>query len=154
VTDTTASISSYKESPSWLIQFIEVYENLTKHNLRSLGLIYHDNICFEDPIHKVVGYEDVIAYFEDVYSNVTSCKFEIYHFIVTPSEAAVYWNMHFQHPKLKSGENISIMGHSHLKMTNNKIIYHRDYYDLGEMLYENIAVLGNVIKFLKKRTHQ
>jgi len=35
---------------------------------------------------------------------------------------------------------------SHLKFADGKVISHRDYFDLGEMLYEHIPLLGGVIK--------
>lgn len=135
----------------WLNNFEHVYQNLTKHNLKTLNDVYHESICFEDPLHKVEGINNFIAYFENLYTNVISCKFIINHSIETPTEAGVYWEMQYQHPKLNSGKTITVVGHSHLKSKDDKIIYHRDYLDAGSMLYEQIPLLGSAVRFIKKR---
>ena len=32
-----------------------------------------------------------------------------------------------------------------------KAVYHRDYYDMGEFVYERIPVVKNIIKLIKKK---
>ncbi len=36
-----------------------------------------------------------------------------------------------------------------LGVSDDSIIYHKDYYDLGEMVYEHVPILGFVIKKIK-----
>ena len=84
-------------TPHWLCKFQMIYQNLSKDNLLSLKDIYHDDIVFQDPLHKVEGLTDFIAYFENLYTHVTSCTFEITHIINISNEAAVYWEMRYQH---------------------------------------------------------
>jgi len=50
-----------------------------------------------------------------------------------------------------AGETIRIEGASYLKTRNGKIYYHRDYFDMGAMLYEHLPVMGRVIHHLKER---
>lgn len=144
-------IATDEEPLDWLKQFQAIYHNLSKNNLDSLNLIYHKDICFEDPLHKIIGLNDFIDYFNNLFTHVNSCTFEVNHTIQSPNEAAIYWVMRYQHPKLNSGKTISITGHSHLKAMDNKVIYHRDYLDAGAMIYEHIPLLGGVIRYLKKR---
>lgn len=146
-----AKTDMLESNNDWLKSFQTVYQNLTKHNLVSLETVYHKDIKFEDPLHKVEGLDNFITYFENLYTNVISCSFDINHTIQTNNEAGVYWEMRYQHPKLKSGKTISVTGHSHLKIQNGKIIYHRDYLDAGSMLYEQIPLLGTAVRFIKKR---
>lgn len=138
-------------SYNWLNTFKHVYQNLSKDNLHTLHDIYHNDIVFEDPLHKVENLTNFVAYFEDLYTNVTTCTFDITHTILSANEAAIYWEMKYQHPKLNSGNTISVIGHSHLKVKDHKVIYHRDYLDLGAMLYEHIPLIGGVVRFLKHR---
>ena len=140
-----------EECSDWLEQFKTVYNNLSKKNVDSLTLIYHQDICFEDPLHKITGLNNFISYFNNLFTHVISCTFEINHSIKTSNEAAIYWVMHYQHPKLNAGKTISVTGHSHLKAMDNKVIYHRDYLDAGAMIYEHIPLLGSAIRYLKKR---
>ncbi|MEL7287824.1 MAG: nuclear transport factor 2 family protein, partial [Pseudomonadota bacterium] len=64
------------------------------------------------------------------------------------------WTMDLQHPKLQKGAPISVNGVSHLKFRDGQVIYHRDYFDLGEMLYENLPLLGSVVRTIKQRLGQ
>ena len=54
-------------------------------------------------------------------------------------------------PKLASGKTISVEGHSKLVFKEGKIINHRDYFNVGEMLYKHIPILGGVINYIDKR---
>jgi hypothetical protein len=40
-------------------------------------------------------------------------------------------------------------GFSQISFEDNKVKHHRDYFDLGSMLYEQIPVLGLLIKKIK-----
>jgi hypothetical protein len=67
------------------------------------------------------------------------------------NQAALYWTMSFCHPKLNQGSEIVVEGHSYLVEQDNKVIKHRDYLDVGAMLYEHIPLLGSVVKTVKRR---
>ncbi|HDY7901818.1 TPA: nuclear transport factor 2 family protein, partial [Vibrio vulnificus] len=54
----------------------------------------------------------------------------------------------------KKGACVEVKGVSHLKFEAGKVIYHRDYFDLGEMLYENLPLLGGIIRAIKQRLGQ
>ncbi|MBU2893240.1 nuclear transport factor 2 family protein [Colwellia sp. D2M02] len=137
--------------PLWLTQFMAVYQQLSTDNLALLKTIYHQDIHFIDPMHEIQGLDDLCQYFKGLYENVFSCEFTINHVIVQENEAAIYWCMRYCHPKLNKGNVIMVDGHSHIKSTADKIIYHRDYLDLGEMLYEHLPLLGKVTQWIKAR---
>jgi hypothetical protein len=138
-----------KDSPLWLNTFVSVYQKLSITNLELLGSIYHKNIIFEDPIHKVEGIDNLHQYFKKLYLNLTSCEFVIEQVIVQGSSAAIYWKMTYQHVKLNKGKIVTVFGNSHIKSEQGKVIYHRDFIDLGAMLYEQIPVLGKIIHWIK-----
>jgi hypothetical protein len=59
--------------------------------------------------------------------------------------------MKLKHPKLNGGQPVEVNGVSQIRFSGDRVIYHRDYFDLGEMLYENIPLLGVVIRNIKQR---
>ena len=135
--------------PQWLVNFIDNYSQLSTDNLELLENIYHKDITFIDPLHKVQGFEDLQKYFYGLYESLTSCCFTIEHIFQSNNEAVVYWCMSYQHPKLNSAKLITVQGHSHIKGENDKVIYHRDYLDAGAMLYEHLPLIGRVIQWIK-----
>lgn len=64
--------------------------------------------------------------------------------------------MTFSHPKLQQGKQRTLDGCTQLiiDIEQQRIIYHRDFFDLGAMLYEGLPVLGRVIKLIKVRLGQ
>ncbi|MCL9774355.1 nuclear transport factor 2 family protein [Vibrio methylphosphonaticus] len=128
-----------------------LYQQLDKQNLHLLKGIYHDHVVFEDPAHRVEGKTSLVAYFEELYTNVIKCDFDIEQQQQFESQGFLTWTMSLQHPKLNRGQPISVKGASHIQFEQGFVIYHRDYFDLGEMLYEHIVVLGGLIKGIKKR---
>jgi len=135
--------------PLWLKNFVEVYQNLSTDNLELLESIYHENITFVDPIHQVEGFDNLYRYFDGLYQNLASCDFIIERVIVQHSNASIYWQMTYQHKKLNKGKGVTIWGNSHISAEAGKVIYHRDYLDLGVMLYEQLPVLGKLIRWIK-----
>ena len=139
---------------SWLQNFTQTYSGLGVDNIDSLELIYHKDVEFRDPIHQVIGIEALLRYFEQSYLNINHCDFVIEKVLDSGTEAAVYWSMNFSHKKLNHQKIIHVEGHSHLKEKDGLVIYHRDYLDVGEMIYEHIPVIGSLIQRIKQRVGQ
>jgi hypothetical protein len=59
--------------------------------------------------------------------------------------------MTYCHSKLNGGKAVQVDGHSHLRGDGDKVIYHRDYIDLGAMFYEHIPLFGAVVRWFKVR---
>lgn len=137
--------------PLWLNNFVNGYQKLSVSNLDTLEDIYDQNIIFCDPMHQIEGYESLYKYFENLYKNLQSCTFVIDNVFYENDQAAIYWQMTYQHPKLNGGDKVVVCGHSHIKGGQDKVLYHRDYLDLGAMLYEQLPVFGKLTKWLKKR---
>lgn len=130
--------------------FCNYYEEMTKASLKQLDLLYSNNAEFVDPVHSIKGLDNITEYFEKMVSNINYCRFDIDEIIETDKQAFVSWVMHFSHPKLNSGRNIAVPGSSHLKFKET-IYFHRDYYDLGNMIYEHIPLVKSLIGNIKKR---
>ena len=138
-------------APLWLSNFVTLYQKLTTENLHLLADIYHPQVVFIDPIHQVEGLDNLSHYFENLYQNLSACSFQIEQVINDDVQAAVYWQMVYQHPKLNKGQPVTVFGNSHIQGKEDKVIYHRDYLDVGAMLYEQLPVFGKLTKWLKKR---
>lgn len=144
-------LSEHGQSLVWLVKFIDIYQQLSTDNLQLLNDVYHRDIVFIDPLHHLSGIEPFNDYFKQLYQNLSYCNFYIEHVIVDGQEAAIYWQMNYQHPRLNSGEVVNVQGSSHLKGFQDKVIYHRDYVDVGAMLYEQLPIFGRIIRWFKRK---
>jgi hypothetical protein len=135
---------------TFISTFISLYGDLNRSNLHRLPEIYSNDIQFVDAIHQINGLPQLTRYFEHLYENILDCKFNIHNVIESDNEASLFWTMEYSHPKIGKGKVISVDGTSHIKF-NETVYYHRDYLDMGQMLYEHLPVLGSAIRLIKKR---
>ncbi len=83
-------------------------------------------------------------------SNVSYCRFAITDVVANDSQAFITWTMSFAHPKLNGHKKITLNGVSEIKF-DERITYHRDYFDVGSMFYEQVPTFQTIIQALKKR---
>ena len=132
--------------------FLKLYNQLDKSNLELLNEVYSDNIIFEDPLHRIEGLPALTDYFANMYENLNQGQFEIHTSFEQENQASVYWVMTFSHKKIKQGQSLKVNGNTYLEFDNGKVVYHRDYFDAGEMIYQHLPVFGTVINLIKRRT--
>jgi hypothetical protein len=61
------------------------------------------------------------------------------------------WEFYFRVERWGRAEGMILRGVSHLKFDDaGKVIFHRDYWDAAEELYEKLPVLGALMRGLKR----
>ncbi|WP_375057770.1 nuclear transport factor 2 family protein [Zobellella sp. DQSA1] len=133
-----------------LSAFCRLYRHLGPGELEGLREVYAEEVHFCDPAHDLHGLEPLMTYFEGLFAHVSQCRFDIAQVMEQQGEAFVRWQMVFSHPRLNGGEPVLVPGVSHLRF-DERVYYHRDYFDLGELLYEQLPLLGALIRALKRR---
>ena len=107
------------------------------------------NVVFEDPAHRIEGSDALLEYFVNLFENVEQCEFEIHNQHQSDNTGFIVWTMLLRHPKLNRSKQVQVDGVSQIAFKDAKVSYHRDYFDLGSMLYEQLPVLGAVVKKIK-----
>jgi len=131
------------ELPVALQQFITLYNQLNFNNLALLRELYTEQIEFIDPVHQINGLAELEQYFAHAYQNLQHCHFDIKAHGSGPRWAFVSWQMRFAHQAINSGQTVVVDGCSELTLDESgKISRHRDYYDLTQMVYQHLPVLG------------
>ena len=134
--------------------FCKIYTDICQISPADLENIYSKRVTFVDPITTHEGIEQVKTYFNNLLTQAESCKFLIHNTLTiadpnSPVSHVVNWKMTLV--LKRSTKVITLDGTTQLKVEDEKIIYHKDYYDLGEMVYEHIPLLGSIIKMIKRR---
>jgi len=128
------------------------YSGLNEGNLQDLSdleSLYASDVCFEDPAHAIQGRPALMRYFATLFARLTRCQFRFHRTVVSDTDLFLSWTMTFAHPRLNSRNQIRVEGASYMRTRNGRIYYHRDYFDLGSMLYEYLPLLGRVIRIIK-----
>lgn len=135
--------------PATLEHFRRLFNELDKGNLHKLSEVYSEDIRFQDPLGSAQGLDQLTHYFASAYANAISCRFEFGDAVVDGSFSVIPWVMHLRHKRINRGKEIQVDGISHLRMADGKVCYHRDYFDAGQLLYENLPVVGGVVRWIK-----
>jgi len=131
-------------------KFCAYYKEFSQESIAGLDEIYHQNVILQDPFSQIEGLTQVQKHFGNMMENVSYCRFEIIEVVSNEGQAFITWTMKFAHPKLNNHQQIAVDGVSDIKF-DDRITHHRDYFDVGNMFYEHVPILKNVIKMLKKR---
>ena len=138
-------------NPDPVVRFQEVFNALDAQNLHLVEELYGATIHFEDPMHTVRGLADLKAYFARLYANVEICRFE-FHAVTTNGDTAMLtWTMTLKHKTFRPAETARIPGASWIRTASGKVVFHRDYFDVGGLIYERVPVLGAVVRTIKAR---
>lgn len=148
----TATLYATAESPESRSERIQwAFNTLNADTMELLIEFYHEDVHFVDPVVDVIGLDDLRAHYEHQYGAVTEIEFTFNDEFIAGDTHTVEWEMTFATKRLNKGKPFTVPGASVLTFRDNKVIYHRDYFDLGDMLYERLPIIRGVTKRIKKR---
>lgn len=132
--------------------FLATYQQLNASRLDLLAEIYTEDIVFVDPAHEIRGLQQLTTYFAGLYANIKEIHFDFLEPMLVGNQGYVQWSMRFRHPRLNGGRAVSVPGATFLRFADSRYVeFHRDYFDLGALLYEHVPLLGGVVNALKRR---
>ncbi|WP_066964892.1 nuclear transport factor 2 family protein [Microbulbifer sp. Q7] len=129
-----------------------LYSDFLAADPDSIAEVYAENVVFSDPVHRIEGLASMQAYFAGVAQNLRECRFEFDQTLVDGSTVNLWWTMHYRHPRLSGGAPLQLRGASllSLDLETDRVLTHEDIYDLGAMVYEQVPVLGAVLRYVKR----
>jgi len=128
-------------------QFLNSLNSINHDNVKDvLHETYTEDVKFIDPVKTINGLNELTEYFEKLYKRVDNCHFILSNYLSNTHNCSLEWVMHLQHQKLSKNKEIHLDGASFIQFSGERVCYHRDYYDLGELVYEHLPILGPVIK--------
>ncbi len=114
---------------------------------------YDPQIKFYDPLVTIEGRDELRRYYEGMYEGVEWVRFHFKDEVSDGDQHVVFWTMVLKTKKMNGGKPISVEGNSHIRFggADGKAVYHRDYFDVGEMVYEHVPVVGWLTGHVKKK---
>lgn len=131
---------------------IDFFESLSPERVSRLGELYADQVYFKDPFNEVHTLAQVQAIFKHMYLALEQPRFVVTNRIQDGQQCFVIWNFEFYFKRRPAAGLQTIRGGSHIRFDESgRVVYHRDYWDAAEELYEKLPVLGGLMRWLKKR---
>lgn len=130
-----------------LAALIAWYEGLTADSLSAIRTFYAERCYFKDPFNEFDRREQVETLFAGMFRKLQQPRFVIRETVRQDQGAFLVWDFVFA----VRGRAMTIKGCSHLKFDwQGRVVYHRDYWDAAEELYEKLPGIGFLIRQLKK----
>ena len=135
-----------------LERLVDYWQTLTPASVDALPTVYAADACFRDPFNDVTGIEKIQHIFADMFVRLDAPKFEIVETIEESHGALLIWDFTFRIKTLRPEQNRRIHGTSHIRFAQSGLVqFHRDYWDAAGELYEQLPLVGILMRFLKKR---
>jgi steroid delta-isomerase len=127
---------------------VAFYEGLQPADLARLDTVYTADARFRDPFHDVQGLPALRAIFERMFRDLASPRFELLDGVVAGDRGFLTWNFH---ARLR-GRAVRIHGGSWLEFApEGRVAVHRDYWDAAQELYEQLPLIGSLMRWLRRR---
>ncbi len=140
---------------------IQLFETISEQSVSELAMLYDEQAYFKDPFNEVQGVAAIQGVFTAMFEQVSVPRFLVTHAVQDRafqipssdlSDAFLVWEFTFRFKRFKVKSLQRVRGSSHLRFNRHgKIVFHRDYWDAAEELYEKVPMLGALMRFLKRR---
>ena len=133
-------------------RLVHYFETLNPARVARMGDLYAQQVWFKDPFNEVQGLAQVQQVFSHMYVALDRPRFVVTERIVEDHQCSLNWNFEFYFRGRRNAVLQTIRGASHLKFNaTGQVVYHRDYWDAAEELYEKLPLLGSLMRWLKKK---
>ena len=131
-----------------LTEFKEWFLNLNESTLDNIVSYYDENVFFKDPFNEFNGIEKLKKLFIHMFITLKNPHFVFIDNIENSEGIFITWDFIFSYKE----KLFKIHGSSHLKLNDEeKIVYHRDYWDIGEALLLKIPFIKSLYGILQNK---
>jgi hypothetical protein len=120
---------------------------------RLLDATYGPDVYFNDTLKTIRGSAALAHYLRESAAAVEDCRVSIEDRTRTADgEYLLRWKMMIRFKRFRRGVDTWTVGLSHLRFDEHgRVIYHQDYWNAADGVYEHIPLLGWMIRALKRR---
>ena len=131
-----------------LTEFREWVINLNESTLDEIVSYYDENVFFKDPFNEFNGREKLKKLFLHMFITFKNPHFAFIDTIENSEGIFLTWDFNFSYKE----KLFKIHGSSHLKLNDEeKIVYHRDYWDVGEEILLKIPLIKSLYGFFQNK---
>jgi steroid Delta-isomerase len=135
-----------------LQRLVAFYETIAEQSLPEIRSLYASNAYFKDPFNEVNDIASIEKIFAHMFVASHDPRFIVLSSIENGDEAFLVWEFRFRIKRYKPDVEQIIRGASHLRLdANDRVTFHRDYWDAAEEFYEKLPLIGSLVRFVKRR---
>jgi len=134
-----------------VIRVQHFFETLDEAGVARMETVYTPDAYFKDPFNEVRGSDAIRRIFAHMFRQVDAPRFVVKDVVCDGDQALLTWDFQFRLRRFSAASQV-IRGASHLRFApDGRVVFHRDYWDAAEELYEKLPLLGGLMRWLKRR---
>jgi steroid delta-isomerase len=131
---------------------IDYWETLSPETIPAMTAVYDADVYFRDPFHEFRGHAALTTLLEQMFARLDAPRFEVLETALQAGGAVLIWDFHYRFKGRQAGVPRVIHGASHLRFADDgRVVYHRDYWDAAGEVYEQLPLLGSVLRWVRRR---
>ena len=116
------------------------------------GQLYASELHFSDALMMTRDRDRVVEHFQGLVDAGTAVQVEILQTLVSDADVYLIWSMQAEFTPVRQSVISDTIGVTHLRFNEaGRVVLHQDFWDTGLGLYQQIPVLGRVIKSINRR---
>lgn len=135
-----------------LVQF---FEQLQRADVAKLKNFYASDTFFKDPFNEVQGVAEMERIFAHMFEALDQPHFIVTGRVAQGQECFLVWDFRFRFKRFDRVTWQTVRGTSHLRFDDTgQVVFHRDYWDAAEELYEKLPGVGALMRWLKRQANR
>lgn len=135
-----------------LQKLVDYWQRLRPEDVERIGELYAEDAWFQDPFNRVQGHPAISHIFRDMFVRLHEPRFVITETLLDGDRALLVWDFHFRIKSLDPKRERLIHGTSLIRFAaDGRVQSHRDYWDAAGELYEQLPLVGTLMRALKRR---
>ncbi len=135
-----------------LHKLVDYWQKLQPEDVARIGELYAEDAWFQDPFNRVQGHAAISHIFSDMFVRLNSPRFVVTETMLDGDRALLIWDFYFYIKSLKPAQERRIHGTSLIRFAaDGRVQSHRDYWDAAGELYEQLPLVGTLMRALKRR---
>lgn len=128
------------------------FEQLQRADVARLKDFYAADTFFKDPFNEVKGVAEMERIFAHMFEALDQPHFVVTGRVAQGHECFLVWDFRFRFKRFDRVTWQTVRGTSHLRLDDTgQVVFHRDYWDAAEELYEKLPGVGALMRWLKRQ---
>lgn len=130
-------------------RYLDAFERLTPDSLDALTALVAEDVHFIDPFNDCRGRTAFRKVFEKMFEDVSDPAFRVDYRITDGARAIARWTFRFRF----RGRDRVIVGLSELTfdLQSGLLTTHADHWDAARQFYEELPLIGSLLRWLRRR---
>jgi hypothetical protein len=114
---------------------------------------YAEDVVFDDTLKTLRGRDALAHYLGESAAAVEACQVQIVDEARSDNgDYYLRWRMMIRFKRFRRGQDTWSIGMSHLRFNaEGRVVYHQDYWNAADGLFEHIPLVGHLIRAIKRR---